>query len=86
MKCMCISNKLIINFINGISCRMIVLILLSQIKISTSSLSTTSPASLSANFNSSHEAACSSIKDLLLKREIVERDIPKFPIKGKFHV
>lgn len=84
MKCMCISNKFILNLLNGICCRTIVLILVSLLPISSSSLSTTSPASLSASFNNSHETSCTNIKDLLIQRGIVERDIPKFPIKGEF--
>ena len=84
MKCMCISNKLIVNSMKGICCQIIILILLSKIQISTSSLSTTSTASLSANFNNSYELTCVGIKELLVQRGINERDIPKFPIKGEY--
>lgn len=83
MKCMCISNKLVVNSMKGICCQIIILILISNIQISTSSLSTTSPASLSANLNNSYELTCVGTKELLVQRGINERDIPKFPIKGK---
>lgn len=66
----------------GLSCYLALIVLFNNLHLSTSALSTTVPTTLSSNYTS-HEPTCSNVKDLLIKRGIAEKDIPKTPIKGK---
>lgn len=77
----CISSKL--SALHSLSCYLVLIVLLNNLQCSASALSTTVPSVLSSNF-SSHEPACSNVKDLFSQRGIADKELPaKFPIKGK---
>lgn len=63
------------------SCFLMLIIFMSNLKFTTSSLSTTVPT-LNKNFNNSHEPTCSNIKDFLIQRGIAEKDLLSSPLKG----
>lgn len=66
----------------GFSCYLVLIVLFSNLHLSTSALSTTVPTTLSTNY-SSHEPTCTNVKDFFIHRGILEKDIPRTPIKGE---
>lgn len=81
----CISRKFSVHAkaFNSLSYYLVLIILLNNLKFSTSTLSTTVTSVLSSNI-SSHEPTCSNVKDILSLRGIADKDLPaKFPIKGE---
>lgn len=81
----CISSKLHADAkaFHSFSYYLVLIVLLNNLQCSTSALSTTTPSLLNTN-HSSHESACSNVRDILTQRGVADKDIPtKLPMKGE---